>query len=267
LSDGRDFRIDAVAVPSAMPVKRLLPEPASAVELVDAYSPPEPPVDRPSVRCNMISTFDGAIAVNGRSGLLGGPADRRVFSVLRSWADVIVVGAGTVRAENYGPVRLDDDLRDRRRARGQPPVPPIAIVTRSGNLDWSSSLFTEAEIRPLVVTSSDSDAESRVRGEHVADFVLAGTERVDVSTALDVLHRLGHRLVLLEGGPGLNADFVAAGLLDELCLTLSPRLVAGSGSRLFAGPELMPPVDVEVGQLLEEDGFLFLRLRLTRRGG
>jgi riboflavin biosynthesis pyrimidine reductase len=266
MSHGRHFRVDVVAVPSAMPMKRLLPDPVSEVELVDAYVPPEPPVDRPSVRCNMISTIDGAIAVNGRSGLLGGPADRRVFAVLRSWADVIVVGAGTVRAERYGPVRLDDGLRDRRRARGQQPVPPIAIVTRSGNLDWSSSLFTEAEVRPLVVTSSDSDVESRVRGEQVADFVFAGTERVDVSSALRALQGLGHRSVLLEGGPGLNADFVAAGLLDELCLTLSPRLVAGSGSRLFAGPELMPPVDVEVGQLLEEDGFLFFRLRLTQEG-
>ena len=248
-------------------MKRLLPDPASTVELVDAYVPPEPPADRPSVRCNMISTFDGAIAVNGRSGLLGGPADHRVFAVLRSWADVIVVGAGTVRAEGYGPVRLDDDLRDRRRARGQLPVPPIAIVTRSGNLDWSSSLFAAAEVRPLVVTPSDSGVETRARGEQVADFVLAGTDRVDLSTALNALHRLGHRSVLLEGGPGLNADFVAAGLLDELCLTLSPRLVAGSGSRLFAGPELVPPVDVEVAQLLEEDGFLFFRLRLALRGG
>ena len=267
MSHGLDFHVDVVAVPWAPAMKRLLPDPAFAVEVVDAYASPEPPADRPSVRCNMISTFDGAIAVNGRSGLLGGPADRRVFEVLRSWADVIVVGAGTVRAERYGPVRLDDGLRNRRRSRGQLPVPPIAIVTRSGNLDWSSSLFTDAEVRPLVVSSSDSDAESRARGEQVADFVLAGSEQVDVSTALGALQQLGYRSVLLEGGPGLNADFVAAGLLDELCLTLSPRLVAGSGSRLFAGPELMPPVDVQVEQLLEEDGFLFFRLRLTRGGG
>jgi len=245
-------------------MRQLLPDPLSVVDPIDAYRPPEPRADRPWVRCNMISTFDGAIAVNGRSGLLGGPSDRRVFTILRAWADVIVVGAGTVRAERYGPVRLDDDLRERRRGRGQLPVPPIAIVTRSGNLDWSSPLFTESEVRPLVVTSADSDAETRARGETVADFVLAGSERVDVSTALRALQELGHRSVLLEGGPGLNSDFVAAGLLDELCLTVSPRLVAGSGSRLFAGPELMPPVGVQVQQLLEEDGFLFFRLRLAR---
>ncbi len=246
------------------PMRRLLPEPATAVDLADVFVPPEPPPDRPSVRCNMISTFDGAIAVNGRSGLLGGPPDRRVFATLRSWADVIVVGAGTARAESYGPVRLDDELRERRSRRGQLPVPPLALVTRSGNLDWSSPLFTEAEVRPLIVTTSDAPEASRARGETVADFIEAGTERVDAAKALGELHRLGHRSVLLEGGPGLNADFVAAGLLDELCLTVSPRLVAGTGSRLFAGPELVPPADIAIEQLLEEEGFLFFRLRLTR---
>jgi riboflavin biosynthesis pyrimidine reductase len=218
---------------------------------------------RPFVRCNMISTFDGAIAVNGRSGLLGGPADREVFSVLRSWADVIVVGAGTVRAENYGPVRLGEELRGRRVARGQRPVPPIAIVTRSGNLDWSSPLFSEAEVRPLVITTHECNEGEVERGQQVADFVFAGKDRVDPSVAFAELDRLGCRSLLLEGGPGLNADVVHAGLLDELCLTMSPRLVAGSGSRLFAGPELMPAVDLQVDQLLEDDGFLFFRLRLV----
>jgi len=243
-------------------MRRLLPDAVPSVDLIDAYAPPEGPTDRPFVRCNMISTFDGAISVDGRSGRLGGPADRKIFTTLRSWADVVMVGAGTVRSEHYGPVRLDDELRQRRRDRGQHPVPPIAIVTRSGNLDWSSSLFTEAEVRSLVVTSTEGVAGSKSRGEEVADFVVAGSEQVDVATALGNLYLLGHRSVLLEGGPGLNADFVAAGTLDELCLTLSPRLVAGTGSRLFAGPEIMPPIDVGVEQLLEEDGFLFFRLRV-----
>lgn len=246
-----------------MRMRRLLPESVLDVDLVEAYAAPETPAPgRPFVRCNMISTFDGAIAVDGRSGLLGGPADRRVFTVLRSWADVVLVGAGTVRTENYGPVRLDEELQQRRRFRGQSPVPPIAVVTRSGNLDWSSPLFSQTEVRPLVITTSDGDERARPHGGAVADFVVAGTERVEPAAALEHLYRLGHRSVLLEGGPGLNADVVKAGLLDELCLTLSPRLVAGTGSRLFAGPELMPPKDVHVEQLLEEDGFLFCRLRL-----
>ena len=243
-------------------MRRLLPDAAASVDLTEAFAPPDLPADRPFVRCNMISTFDGAISVQGRSGMLGGPADRKVFATLRSWADVIMVGAGTVRAEGYGPVRFDDEIQQRRQTRGQGPVPPIAVVTRSGNLDWSSPLFTEAGVRPIVVTSAEGESRAKQRGEAVADFVVAGSDRVDVGSALGQLQGLGHHSVLLEGGPGLNADFVAAGLLDELCLTLSPRLVAGSGSRVSAGPELVPPVDLRVEQLLEEDGFLFFRLRL-----
>ena len=245
-------------------MRRLFPDSVPEVDLVESYAVPDAPVPgRPFVRCNMISTFDGGISVDGRSGLLGGPADHRVFAVLRSWADVVLVGAGTVRAENYGPVRLDEERQRERRFRGQDPIPSIAVVTRSGNLDWSSALFSEADVRPLVITTSDGAERAQQRGGAVADFVVAGTERVEPSLALEHLSRLGHRSVLLEGGPGLNADVVKAGRMDELCLTLSPRLIAGMGSRLFAGPELMPPQDVRVDQLLEEDGFLFCRLRLT----
>ncbi len=247
-------------------MRALLPQQLESVDLVDAYRTPEgADADRPFVRCNMISTFDGAIALQGRSGTLGGPADRRVFQVLRSLADVIVVGAGTARTEGYGPARLDEDLRARRLERGQSPVPPIAVVTRSGNLDWSSPFFTEAEARPIVLTSSTVDEGAFERGEQVADFVMAGDDQVDPLPALDHLYRAGLRSVLLEGGPGLNADFLDAGRLDELCLTLSPRLVGGSGSRVFAGPELNPPVELEMVQLLEEGGFLFFRFVLKPR--
>jgi riboflavin biosynthesis pyrimidine reductase len=187
-------------------------------------------------------------------------ADGRVFQVLRSLADVILVGAGTARAEGYGPALLDDELRAQRTARGQSVVPPIAVVTGSGNLDWSSPFFTEAEARPVIVTTRASDPGARKRAEAVADVVIAGEDRVDPAEALRQLGRAGHRSVLLEGGPGLNADVVHAGLLDELCLTLSPRLVAGEGTRVLAGPELMPPLQLRVVHLLEEDGFLFARL-------
>ena len=109
----------------------------------------------------MISTLDGAITLNGRSGMLGGPADRRVFQALRSLADVILVGAGTARAEAYGPVVLAPEVRELRERRGQAPVPPIALVTRSGNLDWSSPLFTKAEVRPIVFTTADGNPDER----------------------------------------------------------------------------------------------------------
>jgi riboflavin biosynthesis pyrimidine reductase len=246
-------------------VRALLPLPHASVDPVEAYAiPAGVGAGRPFVRCNMISTLDGAITVNGRSGTLGGPADHRLFQVLRSLADVILVGAGTARTEGYGPVRFSDELRQQREARGQPPVPPIAVVTRSGNLDWSSPFFTEAEARPMVFTTSDSDEGARHRGERVADFLVAGEERVDPALVLDHLHRVGYRSVLLEGGPGLNADVVHAGLLDELCLTLSPRLVAGAGPRLLAGAELPHPLDLDAVHLLEEDRLFFWRLAVRR---
>lgn len=141
-------------------------------------------------------------------------------------------------------------------------MPPIAVVTRSANLDWSSPLFTEAEARPIVVTTSDCDKDEQTRGEKVADFVVAGDGRVDPRRALDHFNRAGYRSVLLEGGPGLNADVLRAGLMDELCLTLSPRLVAGTGSRVLAGPELPHPLELDIVHLLEEDGLLFYRLTI-----
>jgi riboflavin biosynthesis pyrimidine reductase len=245
----------------AHPVRSLLPEAAAGVDVDVAYAmPANVGIERPFVRCNMISSLDGAIAVDGRSGMLGGPADGRVFQTLRSLTDVILVGAGTFRAEGYGPAVLSEDARRERRSRGQSTVPPIAVVTRSANLDWSSPFFTEAEVRPIVVTTDDHDGGARRRGEKVADFVVAGGARVDPRRALDQLHRSGFRSVLLEGGPGLNADVVRAGLLDELCLTLAPHLVAGMGPRILAGPELPDPLDLDVVSLLEEDGFLFYRL-------
>jgi riboflavin biosynthesis pyrimidine reductase len=244
-------------------MRAILPTAAANVDITDAYAVPESvEKERVFVRCNMISTLDGAISLNGRSGMLGGPADRMVFQCLRSLADVILVGAGTMRTEGYGPAVLNEDLRSQRKERGQTTVPPIAVVTRSGNLDWSSPFFTEAESRPIVFTTTDSNPGARERAEQVAELVVAGDDRVDLEEAIAYLHGSGYRSVLLEGGPGLNADVVHAGLLDELCLTLSPRIVAGDGPRIFAGPELPDPLELDLVHLLEQDGFYFYRLAL-----
>jgi riboflavin biosynthesis pyrimidine reductase len=242
-------------------VRALLPEPVTAVDLVDAYAiSPDAGEGSAFVRCNMITSLDGAISVNGRPGTLGGPADRRVFQTLRSLTDVVLVGAGTMRSENYGPASFDDELRRQRLERGQTPVPPIAVVTASANLDWSSPFFTEAEERPIVLTSRNSEEGARERAAEVADVVVSDDDRVDPMAAVDYLYSRGHRTVLLEGGPRLNADVTDAMALDELCLTLSPRLVAGDGPRVLAGAELSTPLELRIVHLLEEDGFLFYRL-------
>ena len=128
-------------------------DPADAYGRLAALGP-----SRPRVRLNMIASVDGAASLQGRSGALGGPADKALFATLRSLADVVLVGAGTMRAEGYGPARLSDDARARRRDWGLPPVPPIAVMTRSCRLDWSARFFTEAEQRPLVVTVASAAA-------------------------------------------------------------------------------------------------------------
>ncbi|HEX6392873.1 MAG TPA: pyrimidine reductase family protein [Acidimicrobiales bacterium] len=246
-------------------MRALLPIAAANVDITDAYAVGRSQVPgRAFVRCNMISSLDGAISLNGRSGTLGGPADRMVFQVLRSLADVILVGAGTMRTEGYGPAVLNEDLRNQRKERGQPAVPPIAVVTRSGNLDWSSPFFTEAEQRPIVVTTTGTNPGARERAGHAAELVLAGEDNVDLEEAIANLYGSGYRSVLLEGGPGLNADVVNAGLLDELCVTLSPRIVAGDGPRILAGPELSVPLELDPVHLLEQDGFYFYRFAVRR---
>jgi len=247
-------------------VRALLPSPVAGVDLYEAYSLPARAPGSPFVRCNMISTLDGAISLQGSSGSLGGPADRRVFQVLRSLSDVVLVGAGTVRAERYGPVRLEEASRARRVAQGRPPVPPIAVVTGTGDLDWASPFFTRAEVRPIVFVPTVALSSVAARAGGAAEVLAAGEERVEPRLVIDHLGSDGYRSVLLEGGPSLNADVVHAGLLDELCLTVSPRLVAGTGPRAL-GPELRRPIEPGIVHLLEEDGFLFYRLALPRAAG
>jgi riboflavin-specific deaminase-like protein len=243
-------------------VRRLLPTPAEAVELIEAYPPLPARGGRPSVRVNMIASVDGATAVEGASGGLGGPADRAVFMHLRSLADVVLVGAGTVRAEGYGPPRLPQELQDARRGRGQAPLPRLAVVSRSCRLDWDAPLFREAGPRPIVVTAEDAPADRRARASAVAEVLTAGRDDVDLVAALAALGAGGAGAVLAEGGPHLNGTLAAAGLIDELCMTLAPRLAGGDSSRIIAGPAVPGGAPLEPAFVGERDGFLFLRFEL-----
>jgi riboflavin biosynthesis pyrimidine reductase len=246
-------------------MRQLFPHGTDPVDPVAVYGevPRQPEGSaRPFVRLNMIASVDGATAVAGRSGALGGPADHRVFMALRSVADVILVAAGTVRTEGYGPALLPPEVQDARRARGQAPLPPIAVVSRSCNLDWASPFFTAAAARPLVVTVSGAPAGNRERAAEVADVVIAGDSDVDLGQAVAALGERGAASVLVEGGPSLNGQLAAAGVLDEVCLTVSPRLVGGDSRRILTGLDLDPPLSLEPVSVLEEDGYLFLRYRV-----
>jgi riboflavin biosynthesis pyrimidine reductase len=225
-------------------VRQLLPRFVDPVDPMAVYADLPVAAGRPGVRLNMIASLDGATAVAGVAGGLGGKADQALFALLRSLADVVLVAAGTVRAERYGPSTV-----------------PVAVVTRSCRLDWDSRFFTAALARPLVVTVATAPAEARARAAEVADVVVAGEHDVDLADAVGALGARGFRAVLSEGGPILNAQLAAAGLLDELCLTLSPLLVGGDAKRLLAGPLLPGPPALRLVSACEEDGFLFLRYR------
>lgn len=214
------------------------------------------------VRANMIASADGGATVEGRAGGLAGSGDRVLFKVLREQADVVVVGAGTVRAENYSGAQLSVAARHERQARGQAEVPPIAVVTASGALDLDSRLFTRTEIPPLIFTTSASAVATRERLQGHAEVLDASSTDpivVDPAAVLADLAKKGLYRVLCEGGPTLLGDFVDAQLLDELALTVAPMLVAGGGPRVVRGKESVT-TDLRTAHILSDDaGYLYLR--------
>jgi riboflavin-specific deaminase-like protein len=212
---------------------------------------------RPYVVLNMVSSVDGAIALDGVSAGLSGADDKAIFFLLRSLADVVLVGAGTAREENYGRVRLSPELLAARHERGQLEPPRIALVSKSMQLDPRMRLFTET--RPYVICPADTPIELQEAATEVADVILAGDTDVDLVSALRQLGESGAELVLCEGGPMLNGQLLAAGLVDELCLTLSPTLVGGTGQRITGRADVRPPLGLEVLGVAEAGGMLLLR--------
>jgi riboflavin biosynthesis pyrimidine reductase len=190
----------------------------------------------------MVQALDGAATLDGRTAPLGSEADKRVFDLLRALADVILVGAGTARTEGYEPVRPESEglrwawLRD-----GRTPSAPIAVVTRALDLDLASPLIAGSppHARTIVITTQAAPPERRAAAARTADVIVAGAASVDMKAALDALAERGHLRILTEGGPVLLAQLVAADLLDELCLTLSPLLAGSAAGRIVAGA-LMP---------------------------
>jgi len=225
-------------------VRQLYPVPVDPVDPADVYGEWPDAGPRPGLRLNMVASADGATTVAGTSGGLGGPADRALFVLLRSLADVVLVAAGTVRAERYGHSSV-----------------PVAVVSRSCRFDWDAPFFSAQKARPIVVTVADAPEPLRARAAEVTEVVLAGERDVDLARALDELGAMGFRSVLAEGGPSLNAQLAAAGLIDELCLTLAPSLVGGHAKRILDGPALPTPVELRLCSVCEQDGFLFLRWR------
>lgn len=242
-------------------MRQLLPFQVGDADIDRAYDIPRGTRgNRPHVLVNMVASTDGATVVEGVTAKLGSPGDKRVFSLLRSLADVILVGAQTVRAERYGPPKVTAEAQARRVARGQTPLPRIAVVSRSLELDWSSRLFADGSYRPLILAPASADSSALRQAGDVADVLVAGQRSVDLADALGQLWRSGIAVVLCEGGPTLNAQLAQAGLLDELCLTLAPALVGGPNRPGIIGAAHLPGrINLDLLHVLEENGFLFLR--------
>jgi riboflavin biosynthesis pyrimidine reductase len=227
-----------------MTMRQLWPFSRDPVDPTTLYAELPRAGTRPAVRLNMIASIDGATALAGLSGELGGPADQALFAVMRSRADIVLVAAGTVRAEHYGPLGL-----------------PVAVISRSCRLDWNSAFFTAATTPPIVITVADATAADRKQAADVAEVIVAGEQDVDLVVALGALAERGFAQVLAEGGPTLNGQLATAGMLDEVCLTLSPLLVGGDAKRILSGPGLPGGQQWRLSSLCEQDGFLFLRYR------
>ncbi|AGP64970.1 hypothetical protein OEM_34350 [Mycobacterium intracellulare subsp. yongonense 05-1390] len=229
-------------------------------ELPRLYGYPEH--DATWVRANFITSVDGGATSGGSSGAMGGPGDRFIFNLLRELADVIVVGAGTVRIEGYSGAQLSAAQRQHRQARGQSEVPPLAIVTKSGHLNRDMAVFTRTEVPPLVLTCAAAAAQTRrlLSGVcEVLDCSGGDPEKVDEAALLAALGERGLRRILTEGGPMLLGSLIDRDMLDELCLTIAPYIVGGQARRIAAGPGQLL-TGMRCAHVLTDDaGYLYTR--------
>ncbi|MET0972527.1 MAG: dihydrofolate reductase family protein [Thermoleophilaceae bacterium] len=218
------------------------------------------PPGRPYVGLNMVSSLDGKATIEWRTKGLSTELDRRLFHQLRTQVDAVMVGAGTVRSERYGRMTKSQELREKRIAEGLAPDPLAVIV--SGRLDLPADLPILNEREQRVVIATGSDASLPDMGEQV-EYARTGDDLPKLMAHLDETH--GIRSVLCEGGPTLNSYLFAAGLVDELFLTLNPKVVGGAAAlTIVAGRELIEPAELALVSLAEGDGDLFTRWRVRR---
>jgi riboflavin-specific deaminase-like protein len=241
-------------------LRQLLPEPGdtTVAELLSGYEPWEdPPRERPHTAVNFVATVDGRATLDGRTKELGSDADTEMLQLLRTRFDAVMVGAGTIRAERYGRMVSDPQLRARRERVGLPHDPLAVIVSGRLDLPWDAPIFTNGGGRILIFTATEAEppeTETPLR-------VVRHEEFVDPVEMMRYLRQeRGIRALLCEGGPGLHGELQGAGLVDELFLTVAPLLTGTDALRILEG-ELLEPADLELAWLLEADDELFCRYR------
>ncbi|MDM4143137.1 MULTISPECIES: pyrimidine reductase family protein [Mycobacterium] len=229
-------------------------------DLPRVYGYPEH--DRTWVRANFITSVDGGATTGGSSGAMGGAGDRLIFNLLRELADVIVVGAGTVRIEGYSGAQLSVTQRQHRQARGQSEVPQLAIVTGSGHLNRDMAVFTRTEVQPLVLTCAAAAEQTRRALSGLCEVLECSgrdPEKVDEAALLAALGARGMRRILTEGGPTLLDSLIRRDLLDELCLTIAPCLVGGHAPRIASGSGQLLTRMRCAHVLTDDAGYLYTR--------
>jgi riboflavin-specific deaminase-like protein len=218
------------------------------------------PAERPYLALNMVSTLDGKATIDWRTRGLSSELDRRLFHHLRTQVDAVMVGAGTVRVERYGRIVKSEELREKRRAEGLEPDPLAVIVSARLDLPADLPLLNEPDQRVVIATGSDAvlpDLAAQV------DYLRVGDDLPVLMARLS--EDYGVRSVLCEGGPTLNSYLLAADLVDELFLTLHPKLTGGAAAlTIVAGRTLVAPAELGLESLAEGDGDLFTRWRIER---
>ncbi len=239
--------------------ERLLPAgpPADAEDLLrEARLGDSAPDDRPYLFMNFVESADGRATRDGSSRELGSDADLEMLLALRTIADAVLVGSGTIRVEGYGRL-CGEERRARRAAAGQAPDPPLVIFSRRFDVPWDASLFEAAEQPILIYTAVPGEVP-----DVAAPVEVVLLEPYSSAAALADLRARGVRALLSEGGPTLFRGLIGDGVVDELFLTLSPELVGGEEKRLIPGPPLDPVIELSLQWTLEAEGELFLRYRL-----
>jgi 5-amino-6-(5-phosphoribosylamino)uracil reductase len=247
-----------------MDFRQLLPEPATVeIEAVLASLSLQDlaPPDRPYTVVNFVSSVDGRATFGGRSGPLGDDGDHAIFHGLREQVDAVLAGTVTLRTEGYGRILGKEERRQRRSERGLAPEPLACVVTRSGDIPKEIPMFSEPEARIVVFTPTEVEVDECAAAVEV---VLLDPGELTLTT---ILRRLradhGIRTLLCEGGPTMFGALLHEGVVDELFLTLAPKLSGGGrGPTITSGPELADPLAARLLTLLERNGSLFLRYAL-----
>jgi riboflavin biosynthesis pyrimidine reductase len=232
------------------------PGPIEAADLVGAYPWPD---TGGWVRAMMVATLDGATAgADGLSRSISSASDRTVFDAVRRMADVVLIGAGTFRAERYRPLLAKAADAEARAAAGLAAAPVVAIVSGSLDLPWEEPIFAESTVRPIVVTTASCDPARRQEAEGHADLMVLPGNRIEAGALLSGLSERGLHRVVCEGGARLLATIAVQGGLDEVDLSISPVMVGGG--QIATGAASPVPHGYSLTQLIRaSDDFLFTR--------